>query len=257
MELIKYYIMLMLSYKKLKQLFHSLFLAFLFAFFFHTLVYQPFKIPSSSMKPGLQIGDYLFVEKFSYGYNNSSLSFMLNKFDLFSQSFFFKAPQRGDVVVFLLPSDTSKHYIKRIIGLPGDIIQVKDKQLYINNIPIRKEKQGHGVKIIQHGVYSIQNTFKETLPNGVHYLIHMNDGEAKYQHRFDPNNTIIYRVPSGHYFCMGDNRDNSTDSRFKNVGYVSKNKILGKAKVLFFTSDFSLLEFLTKLKMNRVFNIIK
>ena len=114
MKLIDNCIKSIFSYKNFKELLNSLAFAFIFAFIFQTFIYQPFKIPSGSMKPGLQIGDYLFVEKFAYGYNNSSLSFMLNRFDLFNESFFFDTPKRGDVIVFLLPRDSSIHYIKRL-----------------------------------------------------------------------------------------------------------------------------------------------
>jgi len=258
MKSINYYIQSLFSYKNFKELFNSLAFAFIFAFIFQTFIYQPFKIPSGSMKPGLQIGDYLFVEKFAYGYNNSSLSFMLNRFDLFNESLSFDNPKRGDVIVFLLPTDSSIHFIKRLIGLPGDEIQIKDGQLYINNVAVKRENKGQKIDIEQNGIPYVKNIFKETLPNGVSYMIYMENDGKSYRNNFDHNDTPVYKVPQGHYFFMGDNRDNSTDSRFlKKVGYVPKNNILGKAKILFWTSDFSMLDFITKLKTNRAFKIIK
>ncbi|MFK7761006.1 MAG: signal peptidase I [Candidatus Midichloriaceae bacterium] len=257
MKSTNHYIKSIFSYKHFKELLNSLAFAFIFAFIFQTFIYQPFKIPSGSMKPGLQIGDYLFVEKFAYGYNNSSFSFMLNRFDLVNESLSFDTPKRGDVIVFLLPKDSSIHYIKRLIGLPGDEIQIKDGQLYINNVAVKKENKGQKIDI-QNGTPYVKNIFQETLPNGISYMIYMDDDGKSYRNNFDHNDTPVYEVPQGHYFFMGDNRDNSTDSRFlKKVGYVPKNKILGKAKILFWTSDFSVLDFITKLKTNRAFKIIK
>lgn len=245
-------------YKNFKELFKSMSVALIFAFIFQTLIYQPFKIPSGSMKPGLQIGDYLFVEKFAYGYNNSSLSFWLNRFNLFTKSLFFDHPKRGDVIVFLLPTDSSMHYIKRLIGLPGDEIQMRDGKLYINNVAVKREYKGQKIDIEQNNISYVKNIYKETLPNGVSYMIYMDDDRKNYRNNFDHNDTPVYKVPQDHYFFIGDNRDNSIDSRFlKKVGYVYKNRILGKAKVLFWTSDFSVINFITKLKTNRTFTIIK
>lgn len=184
MRLIDNYIKLIFSYKNFKELLNSLVFAFIFAFIFQTFIYQPFKIPSGSMKPGLQIGDYLFVEKFAYGYNNSSLSFMLNRFDLFNESFLFDTPKRGDVIVFLLPKDSSIHYIKRLIGLPDDEIQIKDGLLYINNVAVKREPKGQKIDIEQNGIPYVKNIFEETLPNGVNYTIYTDNGRKSYQNNF-------------------------------------------------------------------------
>ena len=242
-------------YGRLKEFFNTVAFALIFAFLFQTFLYQPFKIPSGSMKPGLQIGDYLFVEKFAYGYSNSSLSFMLNRFNIFSDTFFYNEPKRGDIIVFLLPKDSSMHYIKRLIGLPGDKIQIKEGLLYINGVAVKEEYQGQKIKTEKSGVTNIQDIYKETLPNDVSYQIYVSHNENKLKF---PNDTPIYKVPKNHYFFMGDNRDNSIDSRFlKNVGFIPKNRILGKAKILFWTHDFSIISFITKLETNRIFKLIK
>ena len=197
----------------IKDLFSSLIFAFIFAFLFEAFFYQPFRIPSESMNPGLQVGDYLFVQKFAYGYNNSSMPFTFNKIKLFNKSVFFSNPKRGDVIVFLLTKDNSCHYIKRLIGLPGDIIQIKEGSLYINNVVIRKKHISNLYNNIdQFDIINENNIFIETLPNGVHYKIHKKSGKLIHFQNFDHNNTPVYRVPKDHYFFMGDNRDNSIDS---------------------------------------------
>lgn len=233
--------------------------AFAIAILFQSFIYQPFKIPSGSMEPGLKIGDYLFVEKFAYGYNNSSLSFMLNRIRLFNKSFFFHNPQRGDIIVFLLPTDRSLHYIKRLIGLPGDKVQIKEGILYINYVPIKNEYINQRVvKDNQPNISNDAKVFREVLPNGVSYRIYKTNNKQFQNYSFDYNNTPLYIVPQNHYFFMGDNRSNSVDSRFLNkVGYIHQSNILGKAKLLFWTSDFLLKSLVTKLTTNRAFKQIK
>lgn len=239
---------------KVREFFSTITFAFMFAFLFQTFLYQPFKIPSGSMKPNLQVGDYLFVEKFAYGYSNSSLSFMLNQFDIFSKTFLYNAPQRGDVVVFLLPKDHSIHYIKRAIGLPGDEIQMRNGQLYINDIPTKREYLGQTLDIDGKGNAYAKGMYQEILPNGVSYKIYVTPDEDK---STMPNETPIYKVPEGQYFFMGDNRDSSIDRRYLNdVGFVPVKNIVGKAKVIFWTSNL-LPDLLTKLEINRAFKLIK
>lgn len=185
--------------------------------------YEPFHIPSSSMKPNLLIGDYIFVSKFSYGYSTYSLPFAV---DLFSGRIFNQTPQRGDVVVFRLPSDPNVNYIKRLIGLPGDEIRVTDGQVFINQKPVPKEYlddfiDEDGAKI---------KRFTETLPEGKKITV-------LDQYPDTPqDNTGSYIVPPGHYFMMGDNRDNSQDSRFlTQVGYIPEKNLVGKAQIIFFS----------------------
>jgi len=242
--------------KNIKEFFNTVLFALSTAFLFQTILFQPFKIPSGSMRPCLEVGDYLFVEKFSYGYNNSSFAFMLNRFQLFNGTYKTNLPNLGDVIVFLLPEDRSTHYIKRLVGLPGDKIQIKNNILYINDTPVKKTYLRKKIILEQNNVKCIKDVFEETLPNGVKYQIYIDSSTKKYYRGFDPSNTPIYTVPAGHYFFMGDNRDNSIDSRFSNVGSVPQDYLLGKAVLIFWTSDFSVLNFITKMQTGRAFKTI-
>jgi signal peptidase I len=193
-----------------------------------TLAYEPFNIPSGSMIPTLLVGDYLFVSKYSYGYSHFSLPFSP---DLFAGRIFGRLPKRGDVAVFKYPRDTTTDYIKRIVGLPGDRIQVTQGQLYINGVLVPREPAGEYVTD-DDGIHMVLRRYLETLPNGVkHYILKATDeGEM--------NNTQEYLVPPDHVFAMGDNRDNSADSRFANgVGYVPIENLVGRAEILFFSVD--------------------
>ena len=205
-----------------RVIFHALIIAVLI----RTLLVQPFNIPSGSMKATLLVGDYLFVSKYSYGYTHFSIPFSP---PLFSGRIFGSQPQRGDVVVFRLPSDTSTDYIKRLIGLPGDKIQVIDGVVNINGQPIKREKVDDFVEVEEGVRGQPVKRWKETLPNGVSYytLDLVDNGPA--------DNTQVYTVPAGEYFMMGDNRDNSTDSRFSQVGPVPFENLIGKAQLIFFS----------------------
>ncbi|MES2906325.1 MAG: signal peptidase I [Pseudomonadota bacterium] len=192
-----------------------------------TFLYQPFNIPSGSMKANLLIGDYLFVNKFAYGYSKHSFPFSI---PLFEGRAWSTPPVRGDVIVFKTPRDNATDYIKRLIGLPGDHIQMKHSVLYINGQEVKRERVDdfEGEDAFDQPVMIPQ--FRETLPNGVTY----NTLDMTQNGSLD--DTQEYIVPEGHYFFMGDNRDNSSDSRVLNdVGYVPEINLLGRAEVIFFS----------------------
>lgn len=198
------------------------------AMFVRVFFYQPFNIPSGSMKETLLVGDYLFVSKLSYGYSRYSFPFGYN---LFSGRVFSAPPKRGDVAVFKLPRDNSTDYIKRVIGLPGDEIQMRDGVLFINGKEIPKRRTGDFTTREDGATPSKIPAFEETLPNGIKYTVLDSDPNGPF------DNVGPYKVPEGHYFMMGDNRDNSTDSRaLWGVGYVPEENFVGRADIIFFSA---------------------
>lgn len=208
----------------------SIIFAVILAFIFRSFLFDPFHIPSSSMKDGLLVGDYLFVSKYSYGY--SKYSFPFGSALPMEGRIFEDVPQRGDVAVFRQPKNTRIDYIKRVIGLPGDRIQMKKGVLHINDVPISRNKLADFVETVDGQTITNTRRYSETLPNGVTYTVldAVQDGPA--------DNTFIYRVPEGHYFMMGDNRDNSQDSRFLNeVGFVPAENLIGKAQIIVFSVE--------------------
>ena len=204
--------------------------ALLLAMIVRVFFYQPFNIPSGSMKSTLLVGDYLFVSKLSYGYSRYSFPFGLK---LFSGRIFAAEPKRGDVAVFKLPRDNSTDYIKRVIGLPGDEIQMRDGVLYINGKAVPKVRMGDFLTREDEDTPRRIPVYEETLPNGVKYKVLDKEPEGAF------DNTGVFKVPAGHYFMMGDNRDNSTDSRAAwGVGYVPFENFVGRAEVIFFSAAF-------------------
>jgi signal peptidase I len=193
-------------------------------FVFRTFAFQQFHIPSGSMKPTLLVGDVLAVAKYPYGYSRFSLPFSL---PLFSGRI---EPSRGDVAVFRLPRNDSEDLIKRIIGLPGDRVQMIGGALHLNGEPVKRERLEDIVDTDElPGSAALVKRWRETLPNGVSYITLdlFDDGDA--------DDTEVFIVPPRHYFMMGDNRDGSTDSRFSEVGYVPFENIVGRAKIIYFS----------------------
>ncbi|WP_018898811.1 signal peptidase I [Rhizobium sp. 2MFCol3.1] len=199
--------------------------ALVLAMVIRTILFQPFTIPSGSMMPTLLVGDYIFVNKFAYGYSKYSLPFSPN---LFSGRIFASEPKRGDVVVFRFPPNPEVDYIKRLVGLPGDHIQVTDGVLYVNGKAVPKVPDGTFNSDYAQDPGQDVPVFRETLDNGVTYDTLDQSPVSR------GDNTREFIVPEGHYFMMGDNRDNSLDSRF-DVGFVPAENLVGRASVIFFS----------------------
>ncbi len=195
-----------------------------------TFAFEPFNIPSGSMIPTLLIGDYVFVSKYSYGYSGYSLPFWHPHFG----RIFAKLPERGDVAVFKLPRDPSIDYIKRIVGLPGDKLQVIEGLLYINDKPVMRVRAEDFIDD-ENGAKVPVRQFLETLPNGVQHPILQPEDNGQ------TDNTPVFEVPPDHVFGMGDNRDNSLDSRVPpergGVGYIPVENLVGHAEFRFFSFD--------------------
>jgi signal peptidase I len=204
--------------------------ALLIAVVVRTVLFQPFNIPSGSLVPTLLVGDYLFTSKYSYGYSRYSIPFGP---PLFSGRLWGSEPKRGDIAVFKLPKDNSTDYIKRVIGLPGDKIQVVEGILQINGKAVQRERIADYETSDAFGRTIAVPQYQETLPNGVSHRIIERDGDRGYW-----DNTYVYTVPAGHFFMMGDNRDNSTDSRDESsVGFVPFENLVGRAEIIFFSID--------------------
>lgn len=204
-------------------------IAILLALLIRTFLFEPFNIPSGSMIPNLLVGDYLFVTKYSYGYSRYSFPFGIANFE---GRLMPKPPMRGDVVVFRLPTNTSIDYIKRVIGMPGETLQVKAGRLYINDKMIPREAIGTAEYDSGNGGRVRVMEYMETLPGNVKHTIYETDDDQPL------DNTEKFTIPEGHYFMMGDNRDNSQDSRvMSNVGYVPFDNMVGRADFMFFSTN--------------------
>ena len=206
------------------------------------------------MEPNLLVGDRLFVSKYSYGYSRHSFPFSPK---IFTGRILEKSPKRGDVVVFKTPVDNRTDYIKRLIGLPGDKVQIINKDLYLNGIKIEKKQVETSLNINCGGEILKVDVYEETLPNGTKYLaVYRKDGTMI--------NSDVFIVPNDHYFFLGDNRDCSKDSRFlSSVGYVNFNNLVGKAQLIFFSNNkekgtfFKFWQWNKSIRINRFFKKIQ
>ena len=230
----------------------SIIFAIFIALLIRTFIAEPFNIPSGSMKPNLLVGDFIFVSKWSYGYSRHSLPFSI---PLIPGKIFGKLPNRGDVAVFKAPYDDSTDYIKRVIGLPGDKIKIINGQIFINNklilrkktndfIDVDKNKNTKRLRKYTEFFYDVEIDVLDLMDNGI------------------VDNTGLYEVPKKHFFVLGDNRDNSQDSRFLNrLGYVPFENLVGKAQFIFFSLEnsrfFEFWKWPTSIRFERLMNKIK
>jgi signal peptidase I len=237
-----------------KSIFFAIFIALIIRSFFA----EPFNIPSGSMKPNLLVGDFIFVSKWSYGYSKHSLPFSLdiipNSVDSFPDRIFNTMPRRGDVVVFKTPQDNKTDYIKRLIGLPGDKIQIIDGQIKINNKMILRKKNEDFIDVNNKGEKKrVRKYIEYFFDKDVEVLDLMDNGIV--------DNTNTYTVPKGYFFVMGDNRDNSQDSRFNVVGFVPLQNLVGKAQFVFFSLEnsrfYQIWKWPKSIRYDRLFKSIK
>jgi signal peptidase I len=200
--------------------------ALLIALVFRTFLFQPFSIPTASMQSTLMIGDYVLASKYTWGYGRYSFPMGIIPFN---GRIFGREPNRGDIAVFR-PVPQKDAYIKRVVGMPGDRIQMIDGILHINGVPVKREEIGKTTDKDSSGISVPVTVYRETFPEGTsHTIQEISDNQPL-------DNTTEYVVPAGHYFMMGDNRDRSADSRvLRAVGYVPAGNLIGKAEVRFFS----------------------
>ncbi len=218
-----------------KKNFVSLFYAVLAALVIRSFLYEPFSIPSGSMYPNLKVGDYLFVSKFSYGFSKHSLPFSI---PIIPKRIFSKEPKRGEIAVFKTPEDNKTDYIKRVIGLPGDTLEMKNNLIFINDEKVQ-------TNIINTEKYKSFNVIRisELLPNNLSYQVY--EFEKTFE-GLNTNNFPKITIPKDNFFVLGDNRDNSQDSRF--IGLIPRENLVGRAEIVMvsFNTDIgSLLKFWT------------
>ena len=230
--------------------------ALLIALFLRVLFFQPFTIPSASMEPTLLEGDYIIVSKFSYGYSRHSIPFSP---PLFKGRIMERAPERGDIIVFKLPRDGRTDYIKRLIGLPGDRVQMRQGRLWVNGKEVIDKELPPVMIDSGYGFTRNVQRFQETLPGGRTFITYDFGPDG------DVDNTPTFVVPEGHFFFMGDNRDNSLDSRVPaeiGVGFVPAENLVGKAQIILLSwnpgaSLFKPWTWVLNARPSRFFNILQ
>ena len=230
----------------------SIFIAIFIALLIRSFVFEPFNIPSGSMKPNLLVGDFIFVSKYSYGFSKHSLPFSI---PLIPGKIFSNTPERGDVVVFKTPENNRTDYIKRVIGLPGDKIEIKNGIIFINGSEILRKKLNDFIDTDNKTNNKRVRMYNEYFFNKDVHILDITDNGIV-------DNTQLYNVPENHFFVMGDNRDNSQDSRFvSTVGYIPFENLVGKAQFIFFSLENSrflqIWKWPNSIRYERVFKKIK
>ncbi len=206
----------------------SIFIAIFIALLIRSFIFEPFNIPSGSMKPNLLVGDFIFVSKYSYGFSKHSLPFSI---PLIPGKIFSNTPERGDVVVFKTPENNRTDYIKRVIGLPGDKIEIKNGIIFINGSEILRKKLNDFIDTDNKTSNKRVRMYNEYFFNKEINILDITDNGIA-------DNTQLFNVPQNHFFVMGDNRDNSQDSRFiSTVGFIPYENLVGKAQFIFFSLE--------------------
>ena len=206
----------------------SILIAIFIALLIRSFIFEPFNIPSGSMKPNLLVGDFIFVSKYSYGFSKHSLPFSI---PLIPGKIFSNTPDRGDVVVFKTPENNRTDYIKRVIGLPGDKIEIKNGIIFINGSEILRKKLNDFIDTDNKTSNKRVRMYNEYFFNKEINILDITDNGIA-------DNTQLFNVPENHFFVMGDNRDNSQDSRFiSTVGFIPYENLVGKAQFIFFSLE--------------------
>ncbi len=206
----------------------SIIIAIFIALLIRSFIFEPFNIPSGSMKPNLLVGDFIFVSKYSYGFSKHSLPFSV---PLIPRKIFSNTPERGDVVVFKTPENNRTDYIKRVIGLPGDKIEIKNGIIFINGSEVLRKKLNDFIDTDNNTSNKRVRMYNEYFFNKEINILDITDNGIA-------DNTQLFNVPENHFFVMGDNRDNSQDSRFiSTVGFIPYENLVGKAQFIFFSLE--------------------